>query len=78
MRNGQVRNDADRCLPILLRVHGVQDGFASRSGRLLCVLLFRFDEVPPDAARKPVLWLIRRRRVETADERYRGISKEYS
>ena len=40
------RDDADRHLPVLLRLQGLQQGTATKAGRLLRVLLIRDSAVP--------------------------------
>ena len=43
------RDDADECLPLLLRVRGVRRDFEAATGRLLCVLLVCGSRLPPEA-----------------------------
>jgi len=45
VRHREERDHADRCLPVLLRLLGLRRAFATKSGRLLRVLLLRFHAV---------------------------------
>src|SRR5882762_2634300 len=49
MRLRQGRVDADRRLPVPLRMHALRRAAAAEPGRLLRVLLLRLGEVPADA-----------------------------
>lgn len=46
LRFCQRRDYADRCMPILLRMHALSPVAQSQAGRLLCLLLLRNSEVP--------------------------------
>jgi hypothetical protein len=56
------RDDAHRCLPMVLRMRELQDGVASSDGRLLRFLLIRYPEVPTPPSRaglvlRRLIWL---------------------
>ena len=55
LRDLEDRDDADRRLPILLRVHQVQNDTSSEAGRLLRLLHVRFGTVPGDSGRRPAV-----------------------
>jgi hypothetical protein len=50
MRLRQSRGDADRRMPVLLRVHELPGAAAAERGRLLRVLLVRLGKVSADAS----------------------------
>ena len=51
------RNDADRCMHLLLRVHRLRDSVAAEVGRLLRLLLLRLGSLPANTSSATVLWL---------------------
>jgi hypothetical protein len=57
LRLRRAGDDADRCLPIFLRVPELQDAAASEVGRLLRVLFVRFNEMSADSG---TTWMLRR------------------
>jgi hypothetical protein len=60
MRVHEAGNDACRRLPVLLRMHGLQDGSATAAWRLLRVLLLWLGEMPADPAATQLPRIIRR------------------
>jgi hypothetical protein len=49
LRFCQGRNDADQCMPILLRMLKMQDAAPPEAWRLLCVLFLRLSEMSAKA-----------------------------
>jgi hypothetical protein len=52
VRHRKIGNDADRRLPVLLRVHWLRHQAAAEAGRLLRVLFLRLSTLPADASRE--------------------------
>src|SRR5882672_10429515 len=49
LRHRQDRNHANRCVPLLLRLHRVRRDAAAEAGRLLCVLLVWLGALSADS-----------------------------
>ena len=59
LRHGHHPDDADRRLPVVLRVPRLQGAAAAQDRRLLRVLLVRLGKVPPDAGGARLLRVVR-------------------
>jgi hypothetical protein len=58
LRRGQRRNDADRCMPVLLRMHCVPYRAAPEVGRLLRVLFIWYHAVPAGSITAGMLYAL--------------------